>query len=130
MIIFRRVKNVNLVTITSGEPIEDVPCGDCTFCCEILSPHLTPDEISSGKYPLSLSDSPEGPLVTLYRKKEGGCGMFIDGKCSIYEDRPLACRQFDCRKGHHPKTDSIAMEKFGVDVNEVREDRSIHHIEE
>ena len=56
--------------------------------------------------------------------------MFVDGKCSIYEDRPLACRQFDCRKGHHPKTDKIAMEKFGVNVDEVRKDSSIHHSQE
>ena len=130
MNIFRRVKTVSLVTITNDEPIEDVPCGTCTACCELLAPHLTPEEISSGKYPLSLTSTPDGPLITLYRKVEGGCAMFVDGKCSIYEDRPLACRQFDCRKGHHPKTDKIAMEKFGVNVDEVRKDSSIHHSQE
>jgi len=130
MNIFRRVKSVKLITITSDEPIEDVPCGECTACCQLLAPHLTPEEISSGKYPLSMVNTPEGPLITLYRKPEGGCGMFVNGKCSIYEDRPLACRQFDCRKGHHPKTDEIAMEKFGVNANEVRENRSIHYPQE
>lgn len=104
--------NINLTTTISDEPVVNVPCGNCTKCCELLAPFLTPEEIASGLYPLSLIQpspndqlaNPEvGPIVSLYRKKEGGCGMFIDGKCSIYNHRPLACRQFDCRKGHHPK---------------------------
>ena len=96
----------------------DVPCNGCTFCCEKLSPYLTVAEIQSGLYPLSLLNygDPEqpdlGPVVSLYRKKDGGCGMFIDGKCSIYEIRPLACRQFDCRKQHHPKIPNM------IDKNE------------
>lgn len=106
-----RVININLTSIGSDEEIEDVPCGTCTLCCEKLSPFLTPEEVASGLYPLSLIqpnkqellDNPKiGPIVSLYRKKEGGCGMLIDKKCSIYNYRPLACRQFDCRKGHHP----------------------------
>ena len=106
-----RIININLTSIGSDAPISDVPCGTCTMCCEKLSPFLTPEEVASGLYPLSLiqpteeqmNENPQvGPIVVLYRKKEGGCGMFIDGKCSIYENRPLACRQFDCRKGHHP----------------------------
>lgn len=115
--------NINLSSVVSNEPIEDVPCGTCTVCCQILSPHLTPEEVSSGKYPISLvepsprlimEDANIGPVVTMFKNKNGGCSMFIDGKCSIYEDRPLACRQFDCRKGHHPKTNLVAEEKFGI----------------
>jgi Fe-S-cluster containining protein len=105
-----QIININLTSITSEEPIEVVPCGSCTLCCEKLTPHLTPEEVASGLYPLSLIQPSEeqirsnpniGPIVTLYRKKEGGCGMFIDKKCSIYNYRPMSCRQFDCRKGHH-----------------------------
>ncbi len=29
--------------------------------------------------------------------EQGHCPMFVGNKCSIYEDRPLACRQYDCR---------------------------------
>jgi Fe-S-cluster containining protein len=103
--------NINLTSISSEEIEENVPCGSCTLCCEKLSPYLTPEEIASGLYPISLVNPTEeqkninpdvGPTVVLYRKKEGGCGMFVDGKCSIYEYRPISCRQFDCRKGHHP----------------------------
>jgi Fe-S-cluster containining protein len=108
--------NVNLTSITTDEPIVDVPCGSCTLCCEKLSPFLTVEEIQSGLYPLSLlnpedpSDPNLGPIIVLYRKIDGGCGMLIDNKCSIYETRPKACRQFDCRKGHHPKIPNMVKE--------------------
>ncbi len=117
--------NVNLTSVSTNEPVIDVPCGSCTACCKLLSPHLTPEEVSSGKYPISLTmpsieilaiDPTVGPVVTMFKNKDGGCTMFIDNKCSIYKDRPLACRQFDCRKGHHSKTNEIAKEKFGVDL--------------
>lgn len=106
-----KIININLTSIGSDEGIADIPCGKCTLCCEKLSPFLTPEEMASGLYPLSLIhpseqeklENPEvGPIVSLYRKQQGGCGMLIDKKCSIYEYRPLACRQFDCSKGHHP----------------------------
>ena len=116
-------RNINITSIVSTEPESFVPCGSCNACCKLLSPHLTPDEVSSGKYPISLiQPTPEmimhdptiGPVVTMFKNKDGGCSMFIDNKCSIYEDRPRACRIFDCRKGHHPKTNEIAYEKFGI----------------
>lgn len=102
--------DIKLTAITSDEPISDVPCGSCTLCCQLLSPFLTPEEISSGKYPLSIVNpinNDEGPTVVLFRNKNGGCSMLVDNKCSIYHDRPVACRQFDCRKGHHPKTNGV-----------------------
>ena len=117
--------NVNLTTIVSHEPLSDVPCGTCTLCCEVLSPHLTPEEATSGKYPISLVQPSEdilrldpdvGPIITMFKAPHGGCSMFIDGKCSIYEDRPIACKQFDCRKKHHPKTNNMAREKFGMEI--------------
>ena len=117
-----KIININLTSVSTDEPIEDVPCGTCTKCCELLAPYLTPDEISSGLYPLSLVTPSEqqqmeepkiGPTVTIFKNKTGGCSLFVDGKCSIYEYRPLSCRQFDCRKGHHPKLKSVAKEKFG-----------------
>jgi Fe-S-cluster containining protein len=57
-----------------------------------------------------------GPLVAMFKKTPtGGCSMFIDGKCSIYDYRPKSCRQFDCRSHHHPATAKIAKEKFGIE---------------
>lgn len=114
-----KIININLTSVSSDELIADVPCGTCTFCCEKLSPYLLPDEVASGLYPLSLIEPTQdqrlanpdvGPTVVLYRKKEGGCGMFVNGKCSIYDYRPKACRQFDCRKGHHPAIPDMTKE--------------------
>lgn len=122
-----KIININLTSVSSDEPIADVPCGNCTLCCELLAPFLTPEEVASGEYPISLinptenhiRDNPEvGPIVTLFRNKEGGCGMFIDGKCSIYDKRPHACRQFDCRKKHHPSTNARGDELKEMHPNE------------
>jgi Fe-S-cluster containining protein len=113
--------NINLTSITSDEPISDVPCGSCHACCLLLSPYLTPEEVASGKYPISLinPDNPatgEGPTVVMFKNEFGGCSQLIDGKCNIYNDRPIACKQYDCRKGHHAKTHHIAKEKFGIQL--------------
>lgn len=130
MNIFRRVKKVNLVTITTDAPIEDVPCGTCTACCELLAPHLSPEEISSGLYPITLSNIDGDPVITLFRKTSGGCAMFVDGACSIYENRPIACRQFDCRKGHHFKTDKVSIEKFQIDPQSFKAEVNVYESDE
>jgi Fe-S-cluster containining protein len=39
---------------------------------------------------------PKGHLLLGYTSK-GECPMLINGNCSIYEDRPLTCRDYDCR---------------------------------
>jgi Fe-S-cluster containining protein len=109
-----RIIPINLTSVESEEPIVNVPCGSCTVCCEMLSPFLTPEEVQSGLYPITLLNpdpthgDDAGPTVALFRKPSGGCSMLIDKKCSIYDYRPLACRQFDCRKGHHPKIPNLA----------------------
>lgn len=120
-----KIININLTSVDSPDPISDVPCGTCTKCCEVLTPFLTPEEVSSGLYPLSLiqpdknilQENPNvGPLVAMFKKSPtGGCSMFIDGKCSIYDIRPKSCRQFDCRKHFHPATIAVAKEKFGIE---------------
>lgn len=118
--------NVNLTSVVPTDEESTVPCGDCTLCCQLLSPCLTPEEINSGKYPISLTqptpdvlklDPTAGAVVTMFKNAQGGCGQFINNKCAIYEDRPLACRVFDCRKGHHVKTNAVAQDKFGISLN-------------
>ena len=39
---------------------------------------------------------PKGHLLMGYDDK-GHCPMLIGGRCSIYEDRPQTCRDYDCR---------------------------------
>jgi Fe-S-cluster containining protein len=108
---------INLTTVTTDTPIANVACKSCTYCCEVLTHFLTPEEISYGLYPLSLISPEEsvlqefsdaGPIVTLFKNKNGGCAMLVDKKCTIYEYRPKSCRQFDCRAGHHSKIPNLA----------------------
>lgn len=115
--------NINLTSVSHDEEVADVPCGTCARCCETLAPYLTKEEVNSGKYPISLTFPSQidilqnekcGPIITVYKNPvTGGCGLLVNGLCTVYDDRPLACRQFDCRKGHHPKLIEFAKEKFG-----------------
>lgn len=110
------VASSTVYTVVSELPHSTVECGECFACCTLLSPNLTPEEVESGKYPLSLTKGETGFLVSIFRTETGGCSLLIDGKCSVYNDRPQACRQYDCRKGHHQSTNHIAKEKFGIDI--------------
>ncbi len=62
------------------KPNENVPCGTCTACC-------------SAGYAIAMDDG-----TTLKPRADGTCPKLIDGACSIYEDRPLTCRRYDCRR--------------------------------
>lgn len=109
--------DITVLSIESEENFSDVPCGSCTQCCEKLSPYLTPEEFLSGKYIYSLisTDDPSIPVIAIPRN-EKGCLYFVDNKCSIYNDRPKSCRQFDCRKGHYPPFKDLVKEKFEIDI--------------
>jgi FkbM family methyltransferase len=95
------------ITIKNDLPISDVPCGSCVDCCSKLTPHLTDEEFKSGKYAYTFMESPlsEDPVITIPKGIHGGCMYLVNNKCSIYNDRPISCRQFDCRKieTSHPK---------------------------
>jgi Fe-S-cluster containining protein len=97
---------INAIIIEHEQPESNVPCTTikCTECCEKLSPYLTEEELRSGKYLYTLLNSgdPNRPVIAI-PKTDRGCFYFTKEKtCSIYENRPQACRQFDCRKSHHP----------------------------
>jgi uncharacterized protein len=80
----------------------DVDCGTCTACCtSSYFVHIRPDEVRSRvhidkRFLFPAPGLPEGHFVLGY-DKQGVCPMFAHGKCSIYEDRPATCRNFDCR---------------------------------
>ena len=104
---------IQAVCIERDVEFSDVPCGECNQCCIHLSPLLTPEEFESGKYIYTLTTTPNTslPAFAIPRDKNG-CYYLKDGKCSIYNDRPKACRQFDCRKGHYPQFKDLALRKF------------------
>jgi Fe-S-cluster containining protein len=85
-----------------GERAAEVPCGTCTACCTAAQfVHIGPDETATlARIPSELlfpaPSLPRGHLVLGYDER-GHCPMLVDGRCSIYADRPRACRTYDCR---------------------------------
>lgn len=103
----KKTYDIKLVAVTHELPISTVPCQtiNCTQCCELLSPYLTEEEFESGKYVYTLMKDPSSdlPVIAVPRTEQGCFYLSPDKKCTIYNDRPLACKQFDCRQQHHSK---------------------------
>jgi Fe-S-cluster containining protein len=78
-----------------------VPCHGCTACCRSSQfVEISPDEASALAHiaPALLFPAPGRPgFKVLGFDGRGHCPMLVDDRCSIYEDRPRACRTFDCR---------------------------------
>jgi Fe-S-cluster containining protein len=85
-----------------GAGESDVPCGSCTACCRSSQfVHIAPDERATlAVIPKELRFPaprlPEGHVLLGYDER-GHCPMLVDGGCSIYKNRPRACRVYDCR---------------------------------
>ena len=92
------------VTLRTGDSPEtaDVPCGDCTACCtSSYFIHIRPEEKAALaripiEYLVEAPGLPSGHVVMGY-DEHGHCPMLVDGGCSIYDDRPQTCRDYDCR---------------------------------
>jgi hypothetical protein len=85
-----------------GHQGSEVPCGDCTGCCiSGYSIQLRPrDERALARIPAELlGRAPGFPRghQTLPPRTDGVCPMLSAGKCSIYDDRPQTCLDYDCR---------------------------------
>ena len=80
----------------------DVPCGDCTACCRSSQfVHVERDETATlSQIPEELlfpaPGEPRGNWLMGYNE-QGHCPMLVENRCSIYADRPRACRSYDCR---------------------------------
>jgi uncharacterized protein len=80
----------------------NVPCGECKACCtSSYFVHIRPDETQTlDRIPKELLFAyprlSKGNVILGYDEK-GHCPMFIDNHCSIYDHRPLTCRNYDCR---------------------------------
>lgn len=80
----------------------EVPCGDCTACCtSSYFIHISPEEKQTlasipKMFQFPAPNLPKGHVLLGY-DEQGHCPMLKDNKCSIYERRPLTCRQYDCR---------------------------------
>jgi Fe-S-cluster containining protein len=99
------------------EESADVPCGSCNACCRTFHfIHVRPEEKRArARLPRDFLTPapglPPGNLV-LRHDQNGCCPMLVADRCTVYEDRPLACRTYDCRvyaaTGVAPDRDAIA----------------------
>jgi Fe-S-cluster containining protein len=97
----------------------DVPCGSCNACCRTFHQiHLRPGESRARKrlpaeYLSPARGLPPGYLLLGYTE-DGACPVLVGGRCTIYEDRPLVCRTYDCRlyaaTGVEPDRPEIALQ--------------------
>lgn len=95
----------------------DVPCGSCNACCRTFHQiHLRPGENRARRrlpreYLSSAPGLPPGYVLLGYTD-DGACPMLVGGICTIYKDRPLVCRTYDCRMyaatGVEPDREDIA----------------------
>lgn len=79
-----------------------VQCGECTACCtSSYFIHIKAKETGTlaGIPKKLLFDAPGQPKgnVLLGYDRHGRCPMLKNNKCSIYDNRPLTCRIYDCR---------------------------------
>lgn len=80
----------------------DVPCGECNACCRSsYFIHVGPEETETldripGELLFPAPGLPEGHVLLGF-DENGHCPMLVDDRCSIYDDRPQTCRNFDCR---------------------------------
>ncbi len=93
---------VELQGALRGERGSEVPCDGCTACCTASQfIPIGPDETATlARIPKALRfpapGLPRGHVLLGYDER-GHCPMLIEGRCSIYEDRPRTCRTYDCR---------------------------------
>lgn len=93
-------KNKTLVMLVqeAASILHDVtPCKKgCSHCCYQAVGIATYEAAAIGKYigvtPVTLTQKFENPSVMQERNKGVACVFLKEGKCSIYEVRPLACR--------------------------------------
>ena len=119
------------------EESANVPCGSCNACCRTSHfIHIRVEEKRArARLPRELlfpaPGMPPGTLVLGY-DQDGRCPMLVDGRCTVYEDRPLTCRTYDCRvyaaTGVAPDREAIAAQvrrwRFGYPAREDREQQA------
>jgi hypothetical protein len=75
----------------------DVPCNGCTSCCHARARVHPEKEPQERLQRLDLTPHPDGKSLMLSRRPDGGCIHLGPQGCGVYEHRPTACRQLDCR---------------------------------
>ena len=72
----------------------DVACAGCVACCyHRVDVHPSVDDVQH------LDCETRGDGLFLRKRADGGCIHLGETGCTVYERRPMSCRQFDCRVG-------------------------------
>lgn len=93
---------VSLRNALQNDTGTDVPCGACNACCRSsYFIHIKPTEKAAldrinKRLLFPAPGFPRGHQVLGY-DETGRCPMFENLSCSIYENRPMTCRYYDCR---------------------------------
>jgi hypothetical protein len=88
--------------VLRGEQFAEVPCGSCTGCCvsSYPIPLRSTDQVALERVPARYLHLPVDSAAGMARmgfREDGSCPMLCAGGCSIYNDRPQTCRDYDCR---------------------------------
>jgi Fe-S-cluster containining protein len=77
----------------TGDDI-NVPCGTCNACCRTarMEIDVLADEAAVIEHTLDAAGNRK-----LAKNPDGSCVYLVEGKCSVYANRPRACRTYDCR---------------------------------
>lgn len=80
-------------------PLGKPSCGNCTACCYgLVVLHEDEGDVLSDYKVVYVTQPETGQIApALPQKPNGMCAYLIEGKCSIYDKRPSACKRFDCR---------------------------------
>jgi Putative zinc- or iron-chelating domain len=71
-----------------------VPCDTCNACCRSAKIIVELSEEEAKRH----GGEPDAEYGWRMPKgADGSCIKLVDGKCSIYADRPFVCRTYDCR---------------------------------
>lgn len=105
------------------------PCGTCNACCRA---GYEVDLRRGDDFTLAHHANADG-IPILDHAADGACVYLVDGACSVYERRPQACREYDCRafaySGLIPDIDHIrkAAQRWSIrDAFKTRADKEAH----
>ncbi len=84
-----------------GEAESDVPCGTCTGCCTSSQFVLVTPEDTAARSVIPAELLFPAPFLPgshlLPYDARGRCPMLGERGCTIYAERPMTCRTYDCR---------------------------------
>lgn len=75
-------------------------CGDCTICCTWLVGESYGNSFGCGK----------------------SCKFLEENKCGIYDDRPEACKNYQCAWSQHLLLEEMRPDKCGIIVSVEKKD--------